>query len=236
MPPKLRVVALADSLSMPRPEREGGTRVRWDETWPKRLEARLQARGIEAEVINCGKRSRTALDLEVREHINFKEPDVVVLQVGIVDCAPRVFSQWEKKWLGSSFVPHRVRTWLTTYRSARRAKLTARNPLAKVYTSPRAYRRALLQFKELLASRTPPIRVIVLPTLVHSALSTKSAGYASNASLYNGILQEVWGNWLISPEEIIGGDEARTFIPDGMHLSPAGNDRLAELLCNKIIQ
>lgn len=229
----LRIVALADSLAMPRPAKNDARGVAWSETWPKRLEYRLRRIAPECEVISAGKRSRTATELEEREYVSFIEPDIIVLQVGIVDCAPRVFSRLEHRLL--RFLPLGVRERLIKYRSRNRALLTARNPLRKVYTRPRVFERAMRNFKSFLENRPHAPQAIVLPILVHSSLQEKSKGYFQNAALYNGILKKIWGDSYIAPETVGHGDKD-FFLEDGQHLTPAGNDAVAGVLYSKIVE
>jgi hypothetical protein len=228
---RYRIVALADSLAMPRPVKENQIRVRWEDTWPRRLEAILRSRNPRYEVVSFGKRSRTVTDLELRETVTFMEPDIVVLQVGIVDCAPRVFSMREHFVVG--LLPERIRNYLIQHRSARRAQLTSKNPLKKVYVQPRVYRQAMLELQDFLNRKE--IKIIVVPILVHSSLSEKAPGYISNAALYNGILNDVWGDALISPSEIVG-DEDMVFNTDGQHLTPFGNDSLSRVVSRRVLK
>lgn len=231
MKDNLRIVALADSLAMPRPPKNGNPGITWSETWPKRLEQRLRQMAPASEVINAGKRSRTATELEEREYVSFVEPDVIVLQIGIVDCAPRVFSRREHQLL--RFLPLGLRERLVRYRSRNRAFLTARDPLRKVYTKPRVFERAMRNFKTFIASRPHPPRVLVLPIIVHPSLREKSAGYIQNADLYNGILKKIWDDSYISPTEL-GIHDRSLFLEDGQHLAPEGNSAIADLLYQKI--
>ncbi len=78
-----RVVAMADSLALPRDERGEG--LLWEETWHYRLERHLESAGHLLEVVNCGIRARTACSLngpDSREHVLHRRPAAVVLQVG----------------------------------------------------------------------------------------------------------------------------------------------------------
>lgn len=228
----LRIVAIADSLSMPRPPKHGSPGTRWEETWPKVLERLLREIHPSSEVINAGKRSRTAEDLEARELVGFIEPDIIILQIGIVDCAPRVFSRRQRQIV--SLAPERLRNFIIRQRSANRFRLTARNPLQKVYTKPAAFERALRTFRDYVEKRSPTPRVLVLPVLVDERLAKKSSGYLTNASLYNGILARVWGDAFIPPAEFSRMHTDDFFLEDGQHLTPSGNRRIAELLYARV--
>ena len=111
-----RIVAFADSLAMPR--NENGAILLWEETWPYLLEKSLVAEGLGAEVINCGARARTSTMLlgEFTEHVVLKRPDVVIIEVGVVDCLPRVFSRREKRVMNLPGFPARIRNQLIARR------------------------------------------------------------------------------------------------------------------------
>jgi lysophospholipase L1-like esterase len=232
----MRIVVLADSMAMPRVE-EGCT-IYWDDTWAQRLQQLLRAAGETAEVINCAARNRTAdtlVGLDFLEHVVWKQPDVVIVQVGVVDGAPRVFSRRERAILDWRFFPAGVRTRLVASRSKRRAALIRRNPLAKVYTPPADFARFIRQFIERAARHDPRLRILVLPISANMAqMEVKSPGYAGNLKLYNAALerccQETGARW-VTPEELTGAPEgADLFCADGYHYNEAGNRRIAAAL------
>jgi hypothetical protein len=221
-PNRMRIVALADSLAMPR--RSENNFVRWEHTWPYLLQARLRSAGLDAEVINRGERGRTADTLvrDFHEDIEFKRPDIVVIQVGLVDGAPRIFSRREHGLLNlpplSFFV--RFRNWIIARRAARRPEITAKNPLAKVYTPPREFSEHLRAFHQNLGKLDWSLRIIVLPALYDPEfMEKKSPGFGSNMMLYNRLLQEFCvecGHTLADAKAVISaGGAGSLFGPDG---------------------
>ena len=235
---QLRVVALADSLSLPRVD--GLEDIRWEHTWPWLLQRMQPIESCDLEVINCGMRARTVDSLvkhSMTEDVVFKRPDVLVLQVGVVDCAPRIFSRTEKALLASRLCPSVVRDAVVGYRKARRRRITAAGPLRRVYTPPAAFRQYLELFFETLRGIGWPVRVLVLPILGHAQrLEEKSVGFASNIILYNEITRSICernsSEWL-PPEtiETLGGD---LFLKDGYHLSMAGHRAVAEAIAESL--
>jgi len=242
----MRIVVLADSMAMPRLEQ--GCMIYWDDTWPYLLEQSLRNRGIESEVINCASRSRTAdtlTGLDFLEHIIWKRPQAIILQVGIVDCTPRVFSKREKKLLNYPFVPARLRDWLVNYRSARRPRLVKRNPLGKVDTPPEKFRDFLAHFFSKVTALESDIQLIVLPVVANiPMMEMRSPGYGENVRLYNDILKScslaAKACWL-DPGELFAEAEVRNhFCADGYHLNEAGTRRIAaaigSLLMNRLVK
>jgi len=239
----LRIIALGDSLALPR-EIAADT-VLWEETWPYLLEKELRASGIDAEVINCSRRERTAdtLVTEFREHIRFKHPDVAVLQIGLVDGAPRVFIPRERKWLGvvaQIRFTGPFRRWIIGRRSARRAKITAKNPLAKVRTRPEAFATHPRTFHRRALELPWPLGIFVLPMMANEeAMERKSPGYRGNATLYNNLLREFCretGATFIEPREVQPTEGAgELFCSDGHHLNPLGGAVVARAVCKAIM-
>jgi len=237
----LRVVALADSLALPRSE--GGERVAWEETWPSELQRLLGEVRPGAQVVNCGRRARTVDSLlaeDFFEHVVLTEPSDVVVQVGIVDCAPRVLSRRDQRVLNSRLVPERLRRWVIERRRRARRALVARDPLRKVYTPPREFAEQFSEFLKRTAELETSPRLIVVPILGRrEVLDAKSPGFSKNIDTYNEALQAccqrseaVW----LGVDSIEGGIPVETaFCYDGYHLTKEGNGNLARILAQTLL-
>jgi acyl-CoA thioesterase I len=231
----MRIVVLADSLAMPRKD------VRFEHTWPYRLEAALREAGLTADVVNCGARRRTAdmLLADFTEHVIFKEPTDIVIQVGVVDCAPRIFSRSMRRYLNSRWVPSALRSAVIRHRSGRRARIVGRDPLRLVYTKPARFAAVLEEFGSRLQRLPWPIRVYVVPILFDgSALEPRSPGFGKNVAAYNAILAEFSarhdGDW-IAPEGLLDAHRHVAFGADGIHLSSLGNAVLAQEVGRRVL-
>src|SRR6185503_6668370 len=97
----MRIVILADSLVLPR-EEVGGEHC-FEATYGFALYRALRDRfGGEAPlVIERGMRLRTieAVLTDWHEQVTLRKADVVVVHVGVVDCAPRLFLRRERRFL-----------------------------------------------------------------------------------------------------------------------------------------
>lgn len=200
----------------------------WERTWPYVLARALDDVGITADVINCGARARTIGSLngaDFEEHVSFKSPDVVVVQVGIVDCAPRVFTRGMKRILQSPRFPQRVRESLLDWVRSHRTLALGADPLARVYTKPDRFIRELGRFFERVAA-VGTIHLGVLPIVGDlERLDKKSPGFSSNIEHYNRLLREACesgGGSLIrlSPD-------SSWFGADAYHLSERGSEEVA---------
>lgn len=84
-----------DSLTLPR------NSVAYIDTWPGLLQRNL----VQFHTVNIAQSEKTTADfsgdLEAhhKRELEYYEPQTIVVQVGIVDCAPRYFRKWEKELL-----------------------------------------------------------------------------------------------------------------------------------------
>ena len=235
-----RIVVLGDSLALPR--KEGVDNLNWEETWPYLLERKLKLKFVEIEVINCSKRARlmtTLLGHDFKEHILFKDPEIVILQIGVVDCAPRIISLKEKAVLNHRLFPSFIRRKIIAYRKRNKREITKQTPLAKVYTPPRVFESALKQFFSRVDQEysIQKKRVIVLPILANIHFMQKSSpNYGDNVLHYNQILQQVSVNVKATFVNIAHSfnRDADNFCSDGYHLNEKGNRSIAEVLSEVI--
>ncbi len=106
----MRIIALGDSLGLPRPQdiqaylpNELSLAVTYDKVYTSLLYRKLtqviEELGCQyIEVINRARRSSTIKDIysEFFDHLFYFEPDIILLQVGIVDCWYRDYLQGEQ--------------------------------------------------------------------------------------------------------------------------------------------
>lgn len=84
----MKVLILTDSLSLPRSKPE---QVDYYNTWPRLLE-----KEIPGEYVSIGIGGGTSTDIfNQSTYYEAIHPDVVIVQSGLVDCAPRGFSKFE---------------------------------------------------------------------------------------------------------------------------------------------
>lgn len=83
------ILIVGDSTALPREE------VSYIDTWPHLLKKKLSEYDIE----NISKWGETTNSLTGREKLEWYKPKIVILQLGICDCAPRLMTKIEKKIL-----------------------------------------------------------------------------------------------------------------------------------------
>jgi lysophospholipase L1-like esterase len=234
----IKISVIADSLTLPR--KEDNDVILYENTWPYLLERKINNNIGESIVINFGMRERTTdelTDYEIQEYVKFIEPDIVIMQVGVVDAMPRVISRKEKKILKSIFIPSHLRKFIIENRKKNRQEITLKDPLKKVYVRPDKFKDNILQFIKKIKDYNNDISVILIPILVDSFFfEEKSPGSESNLNIYNNILIEISKttnqHFLDIPETDV--NKSSFFCKDGYHLGILGNIKMADYLYNHL--
>jgi len=226
----MKIVVMADSLAM---AREGETNVAYETTYPYLLEQRLRERfGAQAPlIIERGMRRRTieyVLD-EWYELVDLRKADVVVIHVGIVDCAPRVFLRRERQFV-ENLRPGFLREFvLGKVHRHRRAIVNMRK---KVYVPPDRFNGLVAQV--MAKAKESKLRSLVMVNIITppAEMDERSPGFIRNVGVYNEILKahaNGSGVHLIDLDGMIkaaGGVEQLTV--DGIHINEAGHEMLAK--------
>jgi lysophospholipase L1-like esterase len=230
-----KIVILADSLSLPRPENLGNTL--YEETYPYLLDVSLrEQQGVNAPIIiEKGKRSRTMPDVasDWKEYVSLRKPEIVVIQVGITDCAPRVFTSKQRTYIEripSKFIREILLKFVHKFR---RQIIASSQP--KVYTP-------LVQFSETVAklvefAERDDVSALVFVQIVMppDSLEIRSPGLQENVRLYNNVLDQVkskLGVYVIEFNELMRNQKNKEsyLLDDGQHLSVRGHQLLAKHL------
>jgi hypothetical protein len=133
------------------------------------------------------------------------KPELIVLQVGIVDCAPRVFREIETKIL--SIIPPLFKLVLWFVKKYRK-EIVAKRRITNVNKDE--FENNLKSLKQAF----PNSQFVVVPIAPSvSEYENKSPGISHNIALYNEILKRVFGKTCvltcydeISPESILQSD------------------------------
>lgn len=210
----MRVFAITDSLGLPREHSKG--EVSYEETWPVRLQQKFTVAhlGIGGATIN-------QLYEKAVYYKHFK-PEAVVVQSGIVDCAPRSLSGRERALVEHlPFAGRLVYPILKRYGSRIR---TARNV---TLTNELIFQEYLLKIKSLFAD-TPVYFISVLPSC--DAYEQQVPGVSKNIERYNALIRQLSERRFIDCDQI----PREGILDDHHHLSASGNtyvfNQLMELL------
>lgn len=231
----LRVVAAADSLGLPR---RVPSPVGFEQVWPTLLERLLQDLGVPARVFNHAQRSMTLPMLVHRfdDVVGLWGADVVVLQVGIVDCAPRLFGRRQHAVLSSRFFPTAIRRAVIGTASRFRRQIIRLRPWVR-YTPLPDFERALGRLANRLRQET--FRGVVLPIIGTTPdHEHRSPGYNRSVELFNAAWRQMCAaegiRFLEYRDVFLGTDVRDVVCSDGHHLSIQGHQLVAAALARVI--
>jgi lysophospholipase L1-like esterase len=236
----LNISLIADSLAMPRIE--GGEKILIESTWPELLQDGLRKNFDRVVFSNFSERRRSIKTLKkigiYNESIIFNEPQLIIIQIGIVDAAPRVFSLKEQAILNFRFFPNFIKKIIISKRSQNRNSLQRKNPLGKVYTDPDDFFAILINFMQKIeASYANVPKLILVPILGDlEKMELKSEGFRNNVVRYNNILKKIASkyNFISYLEEI--GNLKLEYCIDNYHLSKKGHSLLSIYIQNWILK
>jgi len=225
-PALFKVLVLADSLAMPRLQ-DG---ISYENTYPILLQERLRRtfRDQSPLIIEKAKRSRTIVDVvkDWDEEVVVKQAQVLIVHVGITDCAPRVFLPKETEFL-LTFLPQPTVDAIFAYVHEHRPDIIANTP--RVYVKPEEFRNGVRtvvrKAKEANLKGLLFINILT-PSL---GLQERSPHLDENVHKYNRILadecqppaQLIDVNSLLGPECLLN---------EGIHFSRKGHEILANQL------
>jgi len=233
----MKIVILADSLALPRPESVGN--ITHEATYPYLLDQSLRRQwgSMAPQVIERGMRRRTIENVldEWAEMVVFKKPEILIIHVGIVDCAPRVFRRRESRvverlrpvWLQKLILSfaHKHRRRIVTFRQ-------------RVYVPPERFQSHVRDVCE--KARADGVKSLVFINILTppDPLEARSPGFKANVETYNRILQaaanEPWIQLLDLNGLVRSEGRATVLLGDGIHLNERGHDMLASELTRHV--
>ena len=229
----MKIAILADSLALPR-EDVGGQEL-LEVTYPFLMDQSLRKRfGAAAPIIfERGMRRRTieyVLD-DWNEQVELKKPEMVIVHVGIADCAPRVFLRREAAFVAKiKFAPLRDRIFKYAH-DHRRAIVQRRR---KVYVPLWRFEKLVQQVVQ--RAQESNVRSLVFINIIRppDSIEERSPGFQDNVIAYNRVLQEQTKHQHVSLIDLDGlvreegGSEKLTV--EGIHLNERGHALLAREL------
>ena len=220
-----RVVILGDSLAMPRPEEN----VHYEETYAYKL-----SQFIDGEIICRASRSNTTLkqsgQQSLYDNLAVFEPHVVIIQLGIVDCSPRLFGR--KQAFVLSKLPDFLRSMIINIFSKHRLLLTKIRP--KVYVSQNIFEQSIdLLFKKISSLGSKAICISIAST--NDRNNRRSYHFDENIKRYNSILQNRCHQFSFEYLDFYTATSENSFLlDDGIHINSSGHDfltaRISDLL------
>lgn len=222
-----RLVILADSLGLPRPDDKGGVDQGAERTYPMLLLDRLPQHSVDS---YCQRyfTSRDVLDL-LHDDPTLGAGADVVLHIGLNDCANRMFLEPERLTL--DLLPAETKDRIVGFAQRYRALVLANLP-SYHYVAPHDFDANLHAILELLAQRRA--RRVVVATIILPPIRFWGAtpGIQRNFGRYNQMLMAAaaeHGAVLFDLDRHVWARQHESvLLPDGMHLALAGHHLFAD--------
>lgn len=205
-----RVLLFTDSLALPRETPEICS---YEDTWPILLKNNC----LEIHQVSIGGATSTDLLRQVNYHRAF-QPDVVIIQVGIVDCAPRFMSKLEMEiakripYLGKAIIKGMNNTFIKKNRNIN-------------YVNPRLFKKNIDDISLLFRNVEIYFIGIIPPNPAYDKILP---GITKRITEYNNILKQKTN--LIETE----GFNLDGVMSDFHHLNKIGHKEMYERVMNRI--
>ena len=220
-----RILFVTDSIGSPRNIPEKCT---FNDTWCYQVSKNIG--NMEVLFENIHGLDTDMLIGEFLTRISLYEPDIIILQVGIVDCAPRVFTKFQLR-----VVKFLKLKFLHSFVSSNYAKLSKVRNIA--YVSQSVFHENLIQFINALDGIQIYALSIAPPS---SKLKSKSPLMNERVATYNNILEEVFKNNFIDPfkniDQVLLDD---MYMSDLIHFNKDGQSYISHFVkqsLNSILQ
>lgn len=229
----MTVALFGDSLMLPRgADLTGdGTGIPAESTYPALLESEL-SRATNGQVRADGLRARTMPQLE-RELSDAMLAGTThaAIHIGIVDCAPRVFSIRQHGLVKR--LPKPVRKWVVGLAHRNRRRIIAARPM-KVYTELASYRASAARIaRRFRGAGIQTAFLSIAPPNEHFAFN--SPGLTENVTRYNAALRDMCreeqATYLDLHSKILNVGISETLLKDGHHINFHGHRLVCDSLC-----
>ncbi len=226
----MRIVILSDSMGMPRPWLDEEERTNIDEVYGGLLRERY--RGChDVDLLYVISLDSDNAAIRYHRMVSYREPDIVILHLGINDCAPRVFRRGSRSVLLKPWF--RAATRDAGMRFINRYRRGITRLRRRVYTTLPRFERNMRSIVEGVREHNADAVVLGIAIMeVADTLDERSYGYLENIRAYNAVLRRVLGDGFVEVADL--GDKDRLLISDGYHLSAEAHRLLADRLGKRI--
>ncbi len=212
-----RILIATDSLGAPRNDEEVIT---YDETWVGMITKNLKSQGHEVIAFTDNGLSSIALFRNVKSKLTLYNPDIVITQYGIVDCAPRVLKNREillsKLFFLSKPVHYIAKKYHAPLSKIRNICLTPltlfQENVEEIYTLFKTDNNAQI------------ITIAIAPA--NEDYINKSPRIQDNIDRYNTALKDQCDQFITYE----GVDASTIYLPDAHHLNKKGHEVLYQKL------
>ncbi|MCO4754510.1 MAG: SGNH/GDSL hydrolase family protein [Bacteriovoracaceae bacterium] len=218
-----KILFLTDSLGLPRPDQT----IKDDETWCQLVAKDMKQSDYEFFFqLHGGLHTKRLLLLRRQGYIGGYQPDIVVLQIGIVDCSSRVLGERAKEIISRiPFINRLVRNFIKKFHK----RLSLIRDIT--YVDRKNFRTNLESLKNSFEGASFLVIPIAPPT---KGFIDMMPLIERNIFDYNKILNDVFGRNF--QEKIYDGENPESFLlDDHYHLNKKGHSKVAQFIQSKLV-
>ncbi|XDD51528.1 SGNH/GDSL hydrolase family protein [Leptospira sp. WS92.C1] len=208
---KTKILLLTDSLGLPRPNTP---EIKDSDVWTYLVAEKLKNEYLFFFQRIGGLHTRELISQSQFGYLAGYSPDIIILQIGIVDCTPRSVREKELKLF--QFLPEKISNKIHQYVKKNHIKLIYKRKIKYVY--PAEFEANLNQFKSIFENARIFAIAISGP---NDSLSKNNPYLVDAVDLYNEILKKLFGSSFINPYS--RHDLDANLLEDGIHLSRRGH-------------
>ncbi len=226
---------LGDSLALPRPD------ITWKDLYCSKLQDLLGAR---CQIVNRARRNNTVVrqtneteeGFLIEEVLYMSESDYFIVHLGIVDCAPRLFTESQRSLI-HHLQPALVRNALIGFMSERRYTFTKLFP--KVYVSRDVFLERFTFLLDTITHKTGAKKIFVI-NIAKTSYQNDRRSYNFNENIrgYNQLISECINKYAAKVELLdmysLSEQDPELLYADGIHLSRQAHTMIAEYIYSQI--
>ena len=209
----MKILTITDSLGLPRETPEV---VGYNETWVYCLNSETSTHQLS---LGGGLLRDFIKQLE---YLKMFKPDKVIIQLGIVDCAPRALTEEENYFVNKFWI---LKKMASVYLQYRKKKLRGKRGIC--YTNEKDFAKGLSIIKK--NFKNVYCISIVKPSLVYEE---KIPGVRHNVDLYNDILKKTFSENYID----INGMDVTCIMSDHHHLNTKGHEYVFDKIKERVLK
>lgn len=219
---KSRIIIIGDSLSMPRLEEN----ISYENTYAYKLSQKKDEYDVICRSVRANDTRKQTSRQSIYDDLSVFNPDVVIVHLGIVDCAPRLFGKKEMFLL--SLLPKKIQNIIISPLSRKRFLITKQRP--KVYVKINEFKHNLSILVGEIKKHTNEIIFISIAATNRSNIE-RSYGIVKNIGDYNEVIKEECSRSDCIYLDFFDSTLSKKFIiDDGIHINEMGHDYLTERL------
>lgn len=227
----MKIIIFTDSLGRPRPDIDISERTNYCDVYGSKLQQHFGVKHI-IELIYIESLDTEDAIFWGERMVAFREPDLVIFQFGVNDCAPRIF---RKGTLLQCILNNHLFMMVTKNiipRVASKFRLQITKYFKKVYVELESFEYNYIKIMENILIYNRDCKFICLSILKSDELNKKSYGFNRNVECYNQILRCIFENNFIDLNSSFLSHPY--LITDGVHMTKKAHEELSLLLIGEI--